>query len=68
MFYLFIVVYIDVLGEVLRPIGNSGQKDVDSAVKVAREAFNEWRQVPAFERGQVLVRAASIIRVSVLTI
>ncbi|XP_076435384.1 4-trimethylaminobutyraldehyde dehydrogenase-like [Babylonia areolata] len=49
-------------GEVLRKVGGCGKKDVDTAVQTAREAFRQWSQVPAFERGQVLTRAAVLVR------
>jgi acyl-CoA reductase-like NAD-dependent aldehyde dehydrogenase len=47
-----------------QPIGRfprSGPEDVDRAVRAAREAFEEWRLVPAPERGQILFRFAQIL-------
>lgn len=49
-------------GEVLRRVRSSGLHDVDTAVKEAKKAFTEWSQVPPFERGKILTRAADIIR------
>jgi len=51
-------------GEKLRVVRSSGQQAVDAAVCTAKKAFADWSQVPAFERGQVLTRAARLIRVS----
>ena len=39
----------------------SSAADVDEAVDAAREAFKEWRLMPAPRRGEVLLRAAEII-------
>ena len=40
----------------------AGQHEVDSAVKAASEAFEAWSQTPAAERGEILRRAAGILR------
>ncbi|KAH9524532.1 4-trimethylaminobutyraldehyde dehydrogenase [Bulinus truncatus] len=49
-------------GKKLRDIQNSNKEDVDSAVKAARNAFKAWSQWSGFERGQVLRKAANIIK------
>lgn len=49
-------------GQVLRKVGSSRKQDVDAAVNAAKQAFSQWSQVPAFERGKVLTRAAYLIR------
>ena len=46
------------------PIGifpRSGTEDVDRAVAAAREAFEEWRLVPAPKRGELLFRFAQLL-------
>src|SRR5256885_9541499 len=48
-------------GEVIGSFPKSGPEDVDRAAKAAREAFEEWRLVPAPERGQILFRFAQIL-------
>ena len=50
-------------GEVLKQVPCSGKEDVDNAVSSARKALKTWSQKSGFERGQVLKRAADIIRV-----
>jgi aldehyde dehydrogenase (NAD+) len=40
----------------------SGREDVDRAVEAAREAYDEWRLTPAPRRGEILFRAAEILR------
>lgn len=51
-------------GEILRHVNNSESNDVDAAVDTAKGAFAKWSKVTAFERGKILIKAASIIRVS----
>ena len=48
----------DVLGEV--PKSDAG--DVDAAVKAAQKAFRTWRLVPAPKRGEIMGRAAAILK------
>src|SRR5215212_2548465 len=48
-------------GETLGVFPKSGPEDVDRAVAVAREAFEEWRLVPAPKRGEVLFRFAQLV-------
>jgi aldehyde dehydrogenase (NAD+) len=49
-------------GEVLATFPRSGAADVDRAVAAARAAFEEWRLVPAPERGNVLFRFAELLK------
>ena len=43
---------------VIGRVPRGGDADVDQAVRAAARAFNEWRLVPARERGQRLLRIA----------
>ena len=38
----------------------AGQEEIDKAVVAASDAFESWSQTPAAERGEILLRAASI--------
>src|SRR5438874_4205076 len=49
-------------GEVLGSFPRSTAADVDRAVAAAKAAFDEWRLVPAPERGNVLFRFAELLR------
>ncbi len=40
----------------------AGEREIDEAVAAARAAFNSWSRTPAAERGDILRRAASILR------
>lgn len=55
-------------GEVLRQIQNSGVEEVDGAIGVALRAFPAWSQKAGFDRGQVLRKAAQLIRVRTLVV
>ncbi len=46
----------DIIGEFPR----SGQADVDSAVKAAKDAFRKWKLVPAPKRGDMIRKAGDI--------
>ena len=48
-------------GEVLGTFPRSGAEDVDRAVAAAKEAYAEWRLVPAPERGTILLRFAQLL-------
>src|SRR5262245_46922082 len=48
-------------GEPLGTFPRSGAEDVDRAVASAKEAFEEWRLVPAPERGAILLRFARLL-------
>ncbi|CAL1535845.1 unnamed protein product [Lymnaea stagnalis] len=49
-------------GKTLREVSNSNKKDIDDAVKVARHSFKVWSRWSGFERGQVLRKAAIIMK------
>jgi acyl-CoA reductase-like NAD-dependent aldehyde dehydrogenase len=49
-------------GEALGSFPRSTAVDVDRAVRAAKEAFADWRLVPAPERGNILFRFAEILR------
>ncbi len=48
-------------GETLGVFPRSTAEDVDRAVAAARDAFEEWRLVPAPERGAILYRFANLL-------
>ena len=47
--------------EILGLFQESDQRDVDSAVEAAREAYKSWRLLPAPRRGEILFRAAQTL-------
>jgi aldehyde dehydrogenase (NAD+) len=49
-------------GETLGTFPRSGAADVDRAVAAAKEAWVDWRLVPAPERGAILFRFAELLR------
>jgi alpha-ketoglutaric semialdehyde dehydrogenase len=49
-------------GEVLGTFPRSSAEDVDREVARARAAYEEWRLVPAPERGAILFRFADVLR------
>jgi aldehyde dehydrogenase (NAD+) len=49
-------------GEVIGTFPRSTADDVDRAVAAAREAYAEWRLVPAPKRGELLYRFAELVR------
>jgi alpha-ketoglutaric semialdehyde dehydrogenase len=49
-------------GEVLGRFPRSAADDVDRAVAAAKAAFEDWRLVPAPERGAILFRFAELLR------
>jgi aldehyde dehydrogenase (NAD+) len=49
-------------GEVLGSFPRSAAEDVDRAVAAAKTAFDDWRLVPAPERGNILFRFAELLR------
>lgn len=49
-------------GEAMALVSEGNKKDVDSAVGVASEAFRGWRKTGGEERGNILSRAAQILR------
>src|SRR4249920_4159495 len=48
-------------GELIGIFPRSGADDVDRAVAAAKEAFAEWRLVPAPKRGEILFRFAQLV-------
>src|SRR5574340_44402 len=48
-------------GETIGIFPRSGAEDVDHAVAVAKEAFAEWRLVPAPKRGEILFGLARLL-------
>jgi len=48
-------------GELLGVFPRSGAEDVDRAVAAAKDAFEEWRLVPAPKRGELLFRFAQLL-------
>jgi aldehyde dehydrogenase (NAD+) len=48
-------------GETIGVFPRSRGEDVDRAARAARNAFEDWRLVPAPERGQILFRFAQIL-------
>jgi aldehyde dehydrogenase (NAD+) len=49
-------------GELIGVFPRSGAEDVDHAVAAAREAYEEWRLVPAPARGEILYRFGALVR------
>ena len=47
---------------VICDVEEAGQAEIDKAVAAARDAFASWSQTPAAERGEILRRAARILR------
>jgi alpha-ketoglutaric semialdehyde dehydrogenase len=48
--------------ELLGIFPKSGPEDVDRAVEAAKEAFEEWRLVPAPKRGEIVFRFAELLK------
>jgi len=48
--------------EVIGIFPESGREDVDLAVHAAQKAFEEWRKMPAPMRGEIIFRAAEILK------
>src|ERR687883_1443790 len=48
-------------GETIGTFPKSGADDVDRAVAAAKEAFEDWRLVPAPKRGEILYRFAQLL-------
>lgn len=49
-------------GKVVAKIADSSADDVDAAVTAAHEAFQTWRTTPPTQRGQILRKAADVLR------
>jgi acyl-CoA reductase-like NAD-dependent aldehyde dehydrogenase len=48
-------------GETIGTFPKSGAEDVDRAVAAAKDAFEDWRLVPAPKRGEILFRFAQLV-------
>jgi acyl-CoA reductase-like NAD-dependent aldehyde dehydrogenase len=48
-------------GELIGTFPKSSAEDVDRAVEAAKEAFEDWRLVPAPKRGEILFRFAQLL-------
>ncbi len=48
-------------GELIGTFPRSGAEDVDRAVEAAKEAYEDWRLVPAPRRGEILFRFAQLL-------
>lgn len=49
-------------GEKICDVEIAGPAEIDSAVSAAKQAFETWSRMPAAERGNILRRAAAILR------
>ena len=49
-------------GETMALVSEGDKKDVDAAVEIATQAFRDWGKTSGEERGNVLSRAAQILR------
>ncbi|MBV8194817.1 MAG: aldehyde dehydrogenase family protein [Candidatus Dormibacteraeota bacterium] len=49
------------IGEVVGVFARSGGEDVDAAVRVARDAFHEWRTTPWPARAAIILGAAELL-------
>ncbi len=47
---------------VICEVEEAGKREIDEAVTAAKAAFESWSQTPAAERGDILRRAATILR------
>lgn len=48
--------------DIICHVETAGQAEVDKAVAAARTAFDDWSQTPPAERGEILRRAARLLR------
>ena len=49
-------------GEVVGSFVSGTPSDVDAAITAAQRAFPTWKQTPAPQRGEILLRAAAVLR------
>jgi len=49
-------------GQIICEIEAAGETEIDLAVSTAKQAFGTWSQMPAAERGDIIRRAAQILR------
>ena len=61
--YSVYIILLNIVGSTLRDVASSNGDDVDIAIKSARREFKAWRKIAGFDRGNVLKKAANIIRV-----
>jgi alpha-ketoglutaric semialdehyde dehydrogenase len=54
--------FVPATGETLASFPRSGATDVDRAVAAAKAAFEDWRLVPAPQRGEILFRLGELLR------
>ncbi len=54
--------FVPATGETLASFPRSGGADVDRAVAAAKAAFEDWRLVPAPQRGEILFRLGELLR------
>ncbi len=50
------------ISEVVGFVSKAGQSDIDRAMKIAWDAFEQWKRVPAEDRAAYLLKAAEIMR------
>ncbi len=48
--------------ELIAPVAKASASDVDAAVRAAKEAYKQWRLVPAPRRGEVLYQVAALLQ------
>ncbi|MBI3606044.1 MAG: aldehyde dehydrogenase family protein [Nitrospirae bacterium] len=48
--------------EIIGSVPSSSEEDVDDAARAANEAFKSWRLVPPPRRGEILFRAAELLK------
>ena len=48
--------------EVIAVLQKGNKEDVDKAVDVAEETFDSWSETPAPKRGQILLKAAQLLK------
>jgi len=53
--------YCPANGEILSMCAEAGREDVDLAVRAARKAFKNWKNVSAAERSKLLLKVADLI-------
>ena len=50
--------------DIVAKVPESNKNDIDKAVKSAKEAFQEWRLVPAPKRGEILFEVANLLKLN----
>ena len=54
-------VYNPATGEVVAEVDFASKEEIDQVVKVAKEAFAEWREVPVARRSEILFRYRELV-------